>query len=80
MQEEYLETHYEMVSKIEEQLSEESGFAFDIYEKEGRGGMWLLAKELTDEFQELHKDNDWVEKNFFDELDLFWEKKLQLPN
>lgn len=81
MDEEYLETYFEITMRITRSLadSRKPDFVTKRYDKQGRGGVWELAKELTDEFQEIHKDKEW-DGEFFDELDLFWEKKLQLPN
>jgi hypothetical protein len=79
--EEYLETYFEITMRITHSLADygQPDFVTKRYDNQGRGGVWELAKELTDEFQEIHKDKEW-DGEFFDELDLFWEKKLQLPN
>jgi hypothetical protein len=81
MDEEYLETYFEIAMRIADSLANyrQPDFVTKRYDNQGRGGVWELAKELTDEFQEIHKDKEW-DGEFFDELDLFWEKKLQLPN
>lgn len=63
--EDYLETHYQVVSEIEyialgnypssEKLQEyrsENGMG-------GMGGMWMLAKAITDDFQTLHRGREW---------------------
>ena len=75
MDEEYLETYFEINMRIAESLLDYNtkDFVTRRYEQQGRGGMYELAKELTDEFQEIHKDKEW-DGEFFDELDLFWKK------
>jgi hypothetical protein len=71
--EDYLETYHEIVSRIEWQLHKEEGFAYEIYNDKGRGGMWMLAKKITDTFTEKHKATDWNEADFFDEIKLIWD-------
>jgi hypothetical protein len=74
--EEYLETYHEIVSKIDWDIRQEQGFAHEIYEQMGTGGRYELAKELTDKFQRLHKGREW-HGEFFDELDKFWAEETK---
>ncbi len=71
----YLETYYEIVAGIEQSLHLSGSKPNIILEEKGTGGLWELAKELTDEFQELHKDTVW-NGEFFDEIEKFLKKKL----
>jgi hypothetical protein len=75
--EDYLETHFEVCARIGAELEYD---LFDTvvaktYAEKGRGGLYELAKELTDEFQEKHKGRVW-DGDFFDELEDFLEEKL----
>jgi hypothetical protein len=72
--EDYLETHYQMVEaitlKMEEEYPHPENFIVKRSEEQGMGGLWMLAKELTDEFQEKHKDRLW-DGDYFDEIESF---------
>ena len=71
MNENWHETHYEMVQAIIE--NSDSVIVKTTEEESGIGGLYELAKELTDEFEELHKDKVWGENDnsFFEELEIF---------
>lgn len=76
------ETHYEVVSEITTQLMlyfEQNlcNAVGERYEAQGRGGMYELAEELTDEFELLNKGRDW-DGEFFDELESFLSSKFNL--
>ena len=45
----------------------------------GYGGMYELAEDLTNEFEELHKGKVWGENNdsFFEEIEIFIENKFK---
>jgi hypothetical protein len=77
--EDYLETFYEMVGFITQVLVDEypdpENFIIKRNEEQGRGGLYELAKELTDEFQDLHANRQW-DGDFFDEIRSFLNKKL----
>ena len=68
------ETHYEVVSYIEERETSSQTIK-DIWESQGRGGIYELAKNLTDEF-EMHNANRAWDGEFFDEIREFLEIKL----
>lgn len=76
--EDYLETHYEMVSaitlKVEDEYPDPENFIVKRGEEQGRGGLYELAKELTDEFQEKHNGRLW-DSDFFDEIQSFLNEK-----
>ncbi|MGL5749751.1 MAG: hypothetical protein ACRCXT_04440 [Paraclostridium sp.] len=73
----YLETYYEVVSMIEEF----NGYDYSservtmIYESQGRGGLYELAKSLADKFETIHKGRVW-DGEFFDTIDKFLEEEL----
>lgn len=52
----YLETHYVVVQELEKRSM---GDLKDYYLKGGRGGMWMLAEHITDDFERIHADKDW---------------------
>ena len=70
------ETHYEMVQAITENL--DSDLVERTEEEMGYGGLYELANDLTDEFQEMHKDKVWGENDdsFFEELEIFIDFKF----
>lgn len=72
------ETHFEVVSQITHYWRQdvcESPLVLDRHEMYGTGGLYELAKELTDEFELLNKDRQW-DGEFFDEINEFLENKL----
>ena len=78
--EEYLETHYEVVSEIERihQSDEPYGRISRVLEEQGFGGLYLLAKELTDLFHSKYKDVEWgLELDWFDTLEMFLKEELK---
>jgi len=73
------ETHYEISSRITE-MKEREGNTVPltislIQGKKGRGGMYELAKELTDKFEELNKGVEW-DGEYFDAHDEFIEEEI----
>ena len=77
--EDYLETHYQMVEaitlKMEEKNPHPENFIVKRSEEQGMGGLWMLAKELTDEFQEKHEGRLWEDGDYFDEIESFLNEK-----
>lgn len=75
--EDYLEYHYDIVESIIEQLdSSANTFCSDIVSKEGKGGMYVLAKKLADEFYDLHKDNEWIDEDYETTMNEFISKNI----
>ena len=74
--ESWSETHYEMVQAINENIN--SDLVKTTEDEMGYGGMYELANDLTDEFEELHKDKLWGENNdsFFEEIETFIDFKF----
>lgn len=79
--ENWYESFFEVTTYIEERLrfydNNDGNEVEEIHrrvESEGRGGLYLLAKEWTDEFEELNKGREW-DGEFFDEIDEFLIKK-----
>ena len=74
------ETHFEVIQAItQEWLKDEpEGLVAERQEEQGHGGLYELATELTDEFEELNKDVLWGEdKEYFDEIEKFLDEKLK---
>jgi hypothetical protein len=71
------ETHYEMVQAIV--LNPDAEIVKTTEEEMGYGGMYELAEDLTNEFEELHKGKVWGENNdsYFDEIESFIENKFK---
>lgn len=71
------EAHFEVVAAITRSLDSGSPSQklLDISEKQGTGGLYELAEDLTTEFECLHADRQW-DGDFFDEISKFLEQKL----
>jgi hypothetical protein len=74
--EDYLETHFEISNAIQSQLDNEESIAFKIAEQGGTGQIYVLAKELTDEFTQKYSDEYWEANDFFDTLDEFLHDRI----
>ena len=79
--EDYFETFYEIVAAFynDAQRDDPGSILENIENTKGRGGMWLYAMELTEKFEELHKDKAWGESdddNWFDAIEEFLKDKL----
>ena len=72
--EDWHETHFEIVSAINDQLNGngnfEFGVAYTVACQNGRGGLYELAKDLTDKFEELYSETIWGE-------DLYWSDTIE---
>lgn len=63
----YLETFYQVVEFMT--LCDKEGTNKVMCSLDGIGGRWELAENLTDKFEELYKNEDWTEIDWFDTLD-----------
>ena len=73
----YLETYHEITRCIWEAI--DSDFLNEIklvYDQNGTGAMYELAKAFTDEFQRIHHARQW-DGDFFDEIETFMNTKKQ---
>jgi len=70
------ETHYEVVQAITKELTkvDTENIVLQIYDEQGHGGLYELAEELTDEFEETNIGRQWS-GDFFDEIDSFLNNK-----
>ena len=73
----YLETYFEVVTAImlEFEYGGKSEVVFSRFEAQGRGGLYELAEELTDEFEKLHVGKEW-DGEFFDTIESFLKERL----
>ena len=76
----YLETHFEIVQSITiEWLKDEpQGKVKEKQEESGHGGLYELAKDLTDKFEKLHEKTEWgFELGYLETLEEFIENELK---
>ena len=74
----WLETHYEIVMAIEQQLNNTTiGKAWEVENTQGMGGRYELSEDLTDEFELEYKDVLWGEELIYlDEIEKFIKREL----
>ena len=76
--ESWYETFYEITHIIERHQDEGvKSLVWEVLGSQGRGGLYELAKKLTDKFELLHKDKEW-EGEYFDEIERFLETELKI--
>ena len=67
--EDWHETHYEVVKHI---VLNEDLFLYKIEqsnrEDKGIGGMWVLAKDITNDFQKKFKYEEWIDLDHYETL------------
>lgn len=78
----YLETYYGIVSyisfQIKEGMSYKSEIISNIEYSQGRNGLYILTEQLTDAFENKHKNTAWKEVNFFETIDKFLKEELKV--
>jgi hypothetical protein len=81
----YLETYYEVVDFISLYLSGtnilygingSSNKIESLHNSVGHGGLWELAKELTDKFELQYTDEEWIDRDWFETIEDFLKKEL----
>ena len=67
----WAETHFVVVENILHALSLENGnFAENEINERGQGGLWIMARTLTDWFELKFKGENWgIKREYFDELE-----------
>lgn len=76
----YLETHFEITTRIAEHLIHWNQLSpvVTLYQIHGRAKMYKLAKELTDKFEKLYEGVVWGEDlDWIDTIEEFLEKELK---
>jgi hypothetical protein len=73
------ETHYEVVQAITLIWTQDEpyGIVAEWHEAQGHGGLYELAKKLTDEFEQEYKDYDWGNIGYFETLENWLTEKLK---
>ncbi|NAW49974.1 hypothetical protein GNY06_00705 [Elizabethkingia argentiflava] len=71
----YLETHCAISMALAKQIENQKGLAWKIYNQEGTRGIYELAEELTDEFEDMIKYEPWRDKDYLKDIDFFLEIK-----
>jgi hypothetical protein len=69
------ETHYEVVAGIISRIDIEGTIPNAVQKGKGTGGLYELAKDLTDEFETINAGRQW-DGEFFDVIEKFLHKKL----
>ncbi len=72
----WIETHHEVVSAITIQQQLEEGLSYKVACKKGTGGLYELAEELTDKFEEKYKDAKF-DGDFFEIIKKFLNEELK---
>lgn len=74
------ETHFEVVRQLTDILNQDEDTWPDrlclIATMQGRGGMYELAEDITDEFERANTNREW-DGEFYDEISKFIEEKLE---
>ncbi len=74
----WMETHHEVVSFISWQLHESKGNTVvkEWHDKTGTGGLYELAEEWTNEFEEKYQGTEWgVDLEYFDTIEEWLKEK-----
>ena len=73
------ETHYEIVAAITYEVAHDNindNLIYKTLREKGHGGLYELANDLTDEFENLHKGCEW-DGEFFETIENFLDEKLR---
>ena len=73
--ESWIETHFEVVAFIAEATMNENDINLCnvIYNEQGRGGLYELAEDWTDEFEAIESDD--IDTEYFERIEEFLIKK-----
>lgn len=73
------ETHFEIVQGITTEWLKDTptGLVEEYHSALGHGGLYELAKHLTDKFEKLNEGREW-DGEFFEEIEEFIEKELHV--
>lgn len=55
----WMETFYEVTCYIHDTMGYSGTMANKAVERQGTGGLYELAEDLTDEFEKIYKDKEW---------------------
>lgn len=68
------QSHFEMVCKIQTGALRRGSLSYLRHEADGAGGLYQLATEMTDKFEQLYKGRTW-DGDFYDTLEAFCESQ-----
>lgn len=76
----WVETYHEVVAFLEEMNNagnkeDDANPVEKFYDQTGKGGLYELAVQYTDEFEEKNKGREW-DGEFFDEIEEFLRIKI----
>lgn len=71
----WMETHHEIVEAMCVAVVKEKSLAEKVRSDEGTTGLYKLAEDLTDQFEQLNEGRNW-DGEFFDEVQEFATSKL----
>lgn len=69
------ETHFEITGWLLDKRRIQNSLSNRTVMTAGFNGLKDLAKDLTNEFETLHKGEQWIDKDWYDEIDEFLKKK-----
>lgn len=69
------ETHYEVVQAITLIWTQDEPYGI-VAQADGHGGLYQLAEELTDAFEQEHEEYEW-NGEFFDTIEAWLDEKLK---
>lgn len=74
--ESWYETFFELSQEFHEVLRRDNliGEIKNAYESHGRGAIYELAEQWTDEFEKINEDREW-DGEFYDEIEDFFHNK-----
>ncbi len=64
------ESHFEFVEIIVRSLDTEGSYPYQVHTTMGTGGLYELARNMTNQFEQLHAGKSW-DGEFFDEVENF---------
>jgi len=71
------ETYFEVVSHIVEANNKGDNVVTDIAASQGTTGLYDLAEDTTDLFEEAYSGSTWDEKDYFEEVENFCNKQFK---
>lgn len=72
------ETHFEIVQRITYMADKEGNKVSEVAQEQGTGGLYQLAKDLTDQFETLYSGIVWgIDEDYFDTLEDFLDGELK---
>lgn len=77
--ESWYETYFQAVEDVKERSQVEGSNAWQVSQEEGSAGLWLLAKELTDTFEEKYRGHSWENGTYYETIDQFFQEANHSP-